>query len=42
MFGFVRNFAGKRMRQVVLANDDFRVHAEIARAAEDFDDAADG
>ena len=42
MFGFVGDFAGKRVRQVVLADDDFGVHAEIAGAAEDFDYAADG
>jgi len=42
LFGFVGDFAGKRVRQVVLADDDFGVHAEIAGAAEDFDHAADG
>jgi len=42
LFGFVGNFAGKRVGQVVLADDDFGVHAEIAGAAEDFNDAADG
>jgi len=42
LFGFVRNFAGKRVWQMVLADDDFGVHAEIAGAAQDFDDAADG
>jgi len=42
LFGFVSNFAGKRVGQVVLADDDFRVHAEIAGAAKNFDDAADG
>ena len=36
------NFAGKRVRQVVLADDDFGVHAEITGAAENFDDPADG
>ena len=42
MFGFVSNFAGECVRQMMLANDDLGVHAEIAGAAEDFDDAADG
>ena len=42
MCGFVGDFAGKRVRQVVLADDDFGVHAEIAGAAEDFNHAADG
>ena len=42
MFGLVSNFAGECVRQVVLADDDFGVHAKIAGAAEDFDYAANG
>ena len=42
LFRFVQDFGGKRMRQVVLADDDFDVDAEIARAAENFDDAPGG
>ncbi len=30
------------MRDMVLADDDLDVHAEIVRMAEDLDDAADG
>ena len=39
-FGFVKNFLRKKVRKVMLANDDFRIDAKIAGAAEDFDDAA--
>ena len=42
MFGFVGDFAGKSVRQVVLADDDLGVYAEIAGAAENFDDTAGG
>jgi len=42
LFGFVSNFGGESVRQVMLADDDFGVHAEIAGAAQDFNDAADG
>jgi len=42
LFGFVGNFAGKRVGQVMLADDDFGVHAEIAGTAQDFNDTADG
>src|SRR5580704_10183385 len=41
-FGFVRDFGRKNVRQVMLANDDLDVYAEIAGAAENFDDAAGG
>src|ERR1700730_8095550 len=36
----MRNFAGKCVRQVVLADDDLGVHTEIAGAAENFNDPA--
>ncbi len=39
-FGFVKNFLREKVGKVMLANDDFRVDAKIAGAAEDFDDAA--
>src|SRR6202051_3331738 len=40
--GFLQNFGGKCVREVMLANDDFDVDAEVAGAAEDFDDASGG
>jgi hypothetical protein len=42
VFGVPQDFGGKRVREMVLANDDFGVDAEFAGAAENFDDAADG
>ena len=39
---FGQNFVGKNVRQVMLANYDFDVHADFARAAENFQDATDG
>jgi hypothetical protein len=39
--GFVKDFGGEDVREMMLANDDFRVDTEIAGAAENFDDAAD-
>ncbi len=41
-FGFLGNFGGERVGQVMLADDDFGVHAEIAGAPENFDHAANG
>src|SRR5947207_841049 len=38
--GFVKNLGREDMRQMMLADDDFRVDAEFARTAENFDDAA--
>ncbi len=38
--GFLQHFGGKSVRKMMLANDDFGVHAEIAGTAENFDDAA--
>ncbi|HXN86374.1 MAG TPA: hypothetical protein VN867_09890 [Candidatus Binataceae bacterium] len=38
---FGQNFVGKNVRQVMLANDDFDVHADFAWAAENFQDASD-
>src|SRR5712692_8179459 len=38
--GFVKNFGGENVREMMLANDDLGVDAEVARAAENFDDAA--
>ena len=40
--GFVQDFAGEGVRKMMLANNDFGIHTEIAGAAEDFDDAAGG
>jgi hypothetical protein len=42
MFGVAEDFGGKRVREMVLANDNFGVDAEFAGAAENFDDAANG
>ncbi len=42
MFGFFKNFSGKKMREVMLADDDFGVHAEIAGTPDNFDDASGG
>src|SRR5262249_36521054 len=38
----LRDFGGEVMRKMVLANDDLGVHAEIAGASENFDDATGG
>ena len=35
---FLQDFCRERVRQVVLADDDFGVDAKITRAAQDFDD----
>src|ERR1700733_8711396 len=40
--GFNQNFFGENMRQVMLANDDFDIHADFTRASENFQDASDG
>ena len=37
---FLEDIAREQMRQVMLADDDFGVHTEFARSAENFDDAA--
>jgi hypothetical protein len=42
LFGVVDDFGRKGVRQVVLADDDFGVDAEIAGTAEDFGDASGG
>src|ERR1700719_19900 len=39
---FLQDFGGKRVRDVMLANDDFDIDAEVAGAAENFDDASGG
>src|SRR5580693_910748 len=39
---FGEHFVGENMRQVMLANDDFDVHADFAGAAKNFDDASYG
>src|SRR5437879_6226039 len=38
--GFIKNFCGEEVREMMLANDDLGVDAEIAGTAENFDDAA--
>src|SRR6266849_3137842 len=38
--GFVQNFGGEGMREMMLANDDFSVDTEFAGATEDLNDAA--
>ena len=38
----VRTNPTKRVGKMMLANNDFGIHAEIAGAAEDFDDASGG
>src|SRR5260370_1426695 len=38
--GFVKDFGGEDMREMMLADDDFGVDAKVARATENFDDAA--
>src|SRR5439155_5249919 len=38
--GFIKNFCGEDVREMMLANDDLGVDAEIAGTAENFDDAA--
>src|SRR6266481_3665945 len=40
--GFVQDLGREDVREMVLANDDFGVDAEIAGAAENFDDATGG
>ena len=40
MASLPQDFVGKCVREVVLADDDFDVDADVAGAAEDFDDAA--
>src|SRR5208337_5514700 len=40
--GLLQNFAGEGVGKMMLADDDFGIHTEIAGAAEDFDDAAGG
>ena len=40
--GLFQDFRGKFMGDMMLADDDLDVHAEIVRMAQDFDDAADG
>src|SRR5207245_6033944 len=37
--GFIQNFSGEGMREMMFADDDLGVDAEFARAAENFDDA---
>src|SRR2546422_9473709 len=39
---FFLDFPGEHVREMVLADDDFDVHAEFARAAEDFHHASGG
>src|ERR1700691_4755327 len=39
---FSQNFVGKNVGQMMLANDDFDVHADFGGAAENFQDATDG
>jgi hypothetical protein len=41
-FGFVSDFGRKDMRQVMLADDDLNIYAEITGATENFDDAPGG
>ena len=41
-FGFRKDVRWELVRDVVLADDDFYVHTEGVRRAEDFDDAASG
>src|SRR5579864_8734135 len=38
--GFLQHLAGEAVRQVMLADDDFHVHAKIVFIAQDFEDAA--
>ena len=40
--GLFEDLGRKLMRDVMLADDDFDVDAEVVRMAQDFDDAADG
>ena len=40
--GLCEDVFGERVRQVMLADDDFDVHADVAGTAENFDDAAGG
>ena len=40
--GLLDHFRRKLVRQVVFADDDFRVHTQIAGTSENFDDAAHG
>ena len=40
--GLVQNIGRENMRQMMLADDDFHVHAEIVFAAQNLDDAAAG
>ena len=38
----VKNLVGENVRQMMLANNDFDVDADFARASENFEHAADG
>ena len=38
--GFIQNFGGERMREMMLADDDLGINAEIAGTPENLDDAA--
>src|SRR6266851_5573466 len=40
--GFVKNFGGKRMGEMMLANDDLGVHAEFTGTSKNLNDAAGG
>jgi len=40
MLRFIQNFGGERMREMMLADDDLGVNAEIAGTTENLNDAA--